>query len=618
MRRCTKKRKIIKCVILFIVTVSLLGCDAVKKVTGYPGSEQEGARPTASRPTTVDNTDFYQICAYGKKSQVSKALKQGASANALDKDGFPPIFHAVLGTPSLYAEGIANIQTALRQDDDKALYQQLDQAPMQTGNFEAVQLLLKNGANVQLKDRNDRSIFTYAALFCSDVRILQALVAAGADHTETLAAQFQQPLLNFASFTNTSPECVAYLAELNGNVGQGNQYGTTPIMWAAMYNPNPQVIDALIKAGADINDPGHKDGYTPLHWAVRCNRSSLVAEHLITLGADINKKDKYDSTPLLWAVCNKNPKDVLEEFSSISERSSYDSLLKYLDEFQQEGKPELVPLLLKYNPTTESVIEAYELAYVLSPAEIANALLAKLDQTDSITYGTEDLELLCLSKDEQKIQPLAQVLLKPDNLADIGLENTSYLLTLASIYGNEAALKVLVNDFGITADYPSAFVAISSAKNQACLELVLQASNAVNRQDGNGKTLLYHAVDQGNVAAVKALLANGAKIDMRVGNNYHTELIAAVSRERPNTEIVRILINAGADVNARDKDGASVLIYAVSKNRTTEAAKILINAGADKTTKYSGKYPYQWCNYYIDDTDVYTTLRNAAPSYSYW
>ena len=293
-------------------------------------------------------------------------------------------------------------------------------------------------------------------------------------------------------------------------------------------------------------------------------------------------------------------------------------MLKYLEEFQQEGKPELVPLLLKYNPTTESVQEAYRLAYVLAPVEITNTLLAKLDQSTDVTYEVEDLVYLCLSKDEQKIQTLAQVLLKPENLADIELEDTSNLLNLAAMFSNEAALKVLINDFGITADYSRALDAISSVKNQVCLELLLQACSAVNRQDSNGRTLLYHAVNQGNVAAVKALLANGAKIDMRSGNNYHTELIAAVSRERPNVEIVRTLINAGADVNARDKDGASVLIYAVHHNRAEETAKILINAGANKTTKYSGKYPYQWCNSYIDDTEVYTTLRNAVSSYSYW
>ena len=213
---------------------------------------------------------------------------------------------------------------------------------------------------------------------------------------------------------------------------------------------------------------------------------------------------------------------MLTEFSSISKKSSYDKLLKYLEDFQQEGKPELVPLLLKYNPTTESMIEAYELAYVLAPAEIANAILEKLSQTQNVVYEVEDLELLCLSKDEAKIQALAQVLQKPENRANIDVSSLSYLLTFASLYDNQVALTTLINDFGITADYSSAYVAITSVKNQTYLELILQACNAVNRQDGNGKTLLYHAVDQGNGAAVKALLANGAKIDMRAGNNYHT------------------------------------------------------------------------------------------------
>lgn len=616
------KRKVLK-TSLFTLCLAIsmwliTSCDAVKKASGYPGSDGVSARATSVKPTQIDTTDFYQLCAYGKKSAVAKAVKKGTSVNALDKDGFSPLFHAVLGTPAIYAEGVSAIQTALRQDNDKALYEKLDATPIQTGNFEVVQLLLQNGANVQLKDRSERTIFAYAALFCSDVRILQALVDAGADHTETLAAQYQQPLLNFASFTNTSPECISYLVKLNGNVGQGNQYGTTPIMWAAMYNPNPQVIDALIAAGADINDPGHKDGYTPLHWAVRCNRSSLVAEHIIKLGADINKEDKYGSSPLLWAICNKNPKDVLTEFSFISKKSSYDKLLKYLEDFQQEGKPELVPLLLKYNPTTESMIEAYELAYVLAPAEIANAILEKLSQTQNVVYEVEDLELLCLSKDEAKIQALAQVLQKPENRANIDVADLSYLLTFASLYDNQVALTTLINDFGITADYSSAYVAITSVKNQTYLELILQACNVVNRQDGNGKTLLYHAVDQGNGAAVKALLANGAKIDMRAGNNYHTELITAVSRSQPNEQIVRALINSGADVNARDKDGQSVLIHAVRNNRTSTVASILINAGADKTAKYSGKYPYQWCNYYIQDTNVYDVLYDAAPSYYYW
>ena len=117
----------------------------------------------------------------------------------------------------------------------------------------------------------------------------------------------------------------------------------------------------------------------------------------------------------------------------------------------------------------------------------------------------------------------------------------------------------------------------------------------------------------GDAADLSALLPHGAGA---LNNWDETPLHLAAENGHP--ECCRLLLEAGADVNARDKDGATVLVYAVSKNRTTEAAKILINAGADKTAKYSGRYPYQWCNYYIDDTDVYTTLRNAVSSYSYW
>ena len=107
---------------------------------------------------------------------------------------------------------------------------------------------------------------------------------------------------------------------------------------------------------------------------------------------------------------------------------------------------------------------------------------------------------------------------------------------------------------------------------------------------------------------------------MRYGNDYLTELLTAVNKSYPNTEIVRALINAGADVNARDKDGAAVLIYAVNKNYTPNVANILISAGASKTSRYDGKYVYSWCNSYIQDAFLYDSLKNAAGygSYNYY
>jgi ankyrin repeat protein len=46
-----------------------------------------------------------------------------------------------------------------------------------------------------------------------------------------------------------------------------------------------------------------------------------------------------------------------------------------------------------------------------------------------------------------------------------------------------------------------------------------------------------------------------------------------------HTEVVRLLVDAGADVNLPDKDGVSPLAHAKNRN-FTDIAKILENSGA--------------------------------------
>lgn len=52
-----------------------------------------------------------------------------------------------------------------------------------------------------------------------------------------------------------------------------------------------------------------------------------------------------------------------------------------------------------------------------------------------------------------------------------------------------------------------------------------------------------------------------------------------------NPEVVKTLINAGSDINAKDKYGDTALIRAVLFNRNSEVVKTLINAGADINAK---------------------------------
>jgi ankyrin repeat protein len=74
---------------------------------------------------------------------------------------------------------------------------------------------------------------------------------------------------------------------------------STPLHWAA-WKGHPEIIDALLDAGADIqahNENGHW-GTTPLHAAAHGNRNSAAAA-LIRRGADVNAvKASGSGTPL--------------------------------------------------------------------------------------------------------------------------------------------------------------------------------------------------------------------------------------------------------------------------------------------------------------------------------
>ena len=55
----------------------------------------------------------------------------------------------------------------------------------------------------------------------------------------------------YAARYNSSPDVITALLEAGASINDRNNYGDTPLMYAAQYNSNPEVITALLKAGAD-------------------------------------------------------------------------------------------------------------------------------------------------------------------------------------------------------------------------------------------------------------------------------------------------------------------------------------------------------------------------------
>lgn len=89
---------------------------------------------------------------------------------------------------------------------------------------------------------------------------------------------------------------------------------------------------------------------------------------------------------------------------------------------------------------------------------------------------------------------------------------------------------------------------------------------------------LIKAIYENDIATVKAHIDAGA--DVNTCNVHGATLLAAAVVCGKNTEIVDLLIEAGANVNAKDESGRTPLFCATFLKKP-EMAQVLVNAGAD-------------------------------------
>lgn len=104
----------------------------------------------------------------------------------------------------------------------------------------------------------------------------------------------------------------------------------------------------------------------------------------------------------------------------------------------------------------------------------------------------------------------------------------------------------------------------------AFAERVTTAEDANAKRPDNSKTILMYAVWVGNEPAVRHLIECGADVNAKDGQGATALLLAAF---KDQTEIAALLIEAGADVNATADDGTTPLIMSrIRQNQSLEEA----------------------------------------------
>ncbi|CAL7963422.1 hypothetical protein MIDIC_50070 [Alphaproteobacteria bacterium] len=120
-------------------------------------------------------------------------------------------------------------------------------------------------------------------------------------------------------------------------------------------------------------------------------------------------------------------------------------------------------------------------------------------------------------------------------------------------------------------------------------------------------TLLFGAIINDNLSAVKALLERGAEIDVWEVSTGYTPLMYAIHHNK--LRIVRYLVMRGVNVNKTTLDGKTPLHIAAMNNNFC-MLKVLLSANANIMAK--DKYGYRPC-YYI--TKIFNSIVTDIVSY---
>lgn len=139
-------------------------------------------------------------------------------------------------------------------------------------------------------------------------------------------------------------------------------------------------------------------------------------------------------------------------------------------------------------------------------------------------------------------------------------------------------------------------IAAATGNNLDIMRLALDAGVDPSASSVTGVTALFMAVYHANVPAVQLLLSKGARVDAvadvptlfpggdpksgPIALRKATPLMIAAAMGTP--ELVKTLLDAGANVNAKDSRSMTPLMFAVAKNRQDPAViRMLIERGAD-------------------------------------
>ncbi len=407
-----------------------------------------------------------------------------------------------------------------------------------------------------------------------------------------------------AVHTGNTAAIKRYLADgVDVNTKDG-KFGVTPLAWAVL-GRQIDAVELLILKGADINAKNN-DSFTPLHTAAFLGEYE-IAQLLVNNGADVNATNEDGDAPMDSLELDWETTEAIAEWIQIEvDRASVG-----------RGRTRIAALLRQHgaraaNPNRDAICDAARTGNMEKiEAHLAEGG-ANPDAGDR-KFGVTPLCWAALGGHTG----IVELLIQHGASVDVRNRDGATALHGAAFLGRIKAAELLLKSGaepdarnhrgetpmnGLNTDWETTqFLAglLSVEIDRESVERGRAQVEALLRQHGAGsanRTIdeLYGAARNGNIDAVKRYLADS--VDINAGDTKYGVTPLCWAAFSGHTEIIELLIENGADVNAKNRDAGTALHGAAFLGKA-EVAALLIQNGADTHAKHeSGDTPMDSAN----------------------